>query len=635
MFRAAKIMLWALAAGQLATAQYAGSQACKTCHAARFETQSKTGHAHALSLAPSGSPGQWAFGAGGQATTYVSQIDSQGYLEHGLSYYSATKSMALTPGHTTADGLKYRTFDPVASVLRCFRCHSTGPMQLGPGASIQPSEPGVHCESCHGEGAAHVQSGGRRGTIFNPKSLAAADLNVFCGTCHRKPPEPGQESNWSKAWNVRHEPDYLSHAACFRNSAGALSCLTCHDPHGPLQNTKAEYDKRCASCHHAPRHRVAVAARACVDCHMPSVAASPRLRFTNHWIGIYENSAKLLPSRQTAKSLPPLRQTAGRMPAPADPASFRPLFERALADREKQWGAKDSKVARSAADLGLFLESLGDFSAAEQPLRRALAIDQENAQGNADPLVAADQENLGALLASMRKGGEAVELFRQAAQGPDAEIAARSLAAMAAIDGDNAESYYRAALEAEETAVGKNHPRVAILLDDLALALRERDDNKNAEPLLRRALAIQEKALGPDHPAAASTLNNLGSLLQSTGRLAESERLERRALRIFEEKLGPQSMELATTCNNLADVLWTKGDRASAAGFYRRALAIDESVYGPEDPEVAADLTNLGGLLKESGQASAAATCLRRAAAIYEKAFGPNSPQAVSARGRL
>ena len=163
MFRAAKIMLWGLAAGQLATAQYAGSQACKTCHPARFETQSKTGHAHALSLAPSGSPGHWAFGAGGQATTYVSQIDSEGYLEHGLSYYSATKSMALTPGHTNAEGMKYRTFDPVASVLRCFRCHSTGPLQLGAGASIQPSEPGVHCESCHGEGAAHVQVGRQAG----------------------------------------------------------------------------------------------------------------------------------------------------------------------------------------------------------------------------------------------------------------------------------------------------------------------------------------------------------------------------------------------------------------------------------------------------------------------------------------
>jgi hypothetical protein len=41
--------------------------------------------------------------------------------------------------------------------------------------------------------------------------------------CHPKPPEAGKETNLSNAWNTRHEPDYLSHAACFRKSNGALS----------------------------------------------------------------------------------------------------------------------------------------------------------------------------------------------------------------------------------------------------------------------------------------------------------------------------------------------------------------------------------------------------------------------------
>src|SRR6266446_10801654 len=77
----------------IATAQYVGSQACKLCHAAKFESQSKTGHARALALAPSGSPGHWAFGAGAKATTYVSQADEESYIEHGLTYYASTKSM--------------------------------------------------------------------------------------------------------------------------------------------------------------------------------------------------------------------------------------------------------------------------------------------------------------------------------------------------------------------------------------------------------------------------------------------------------------------------------------------------------------------------------------------------------------
>src|SRR4029077_8252378 len=161
-----------------------------------------------------------------------------------------------------------------------------------------------------------------------------------------------------------------------------------------------------------------------------------------------------------------------------------------------------------------------------------------------------DQENLASLLAGLGRQEEALELFRQAASGADPAVAARSYAGLAALDAARAESYYRSGLEAEEKAAGKDHSQVAVFLNNLALALRQRGDNASAEPLLRRALAIQEKALGPDHAAVASTLNNLGSLLQSTGRLAEAERLERRALRIFEQKLGPESMELAITCSN-------------------------------------------------------------------------------------
>ena len=134
-------------------AQYIGSQACSACHPAQFASQSKTGHARALARADAGSPGQWAFGAGEKAITYVSQAGPADYLEHGLTYYASLKAMALTPGHANPQDLRLRTLDPVASVLRCFRCHSTGPLRLDAASAIQPSELGVRCESCHGPGA--------------------------------------------------------------------------------------------------------------------------------------------------------------------------------------------------------------------------------------------------------------------------------------------------------------------------------------------------------------------------------------------------------------------------------------------------------------------------------------------------
>ena len=147
------------------------------------------------------------------------------------------------------------------------------------------------------------------------------------------------------------------------------------------------------------------------------------------------------------------------------------------------------------------------------------------------------------------------------------------------LDPANAEAYYRLALQQEEKASGKETLRVAIVLNDLGLALRQKDDNRGAEPLFRRALVIQEKALGPNNASVASTLNNLGSLLQSTGQLDEAERVERRALRIFEDKLGPESMELGIA----SQIYGSSVDQArplSGSNSLCRAVSIDESSMG-------------------------------------------------------
>src|SRR5215472_18351703 len=116
------LSLTLLVVSGVAPAQYVGSKVCATCHAAKFASQSKTGHAQALALAPPGSPGHWAFGAGAKAITYVSQVDADWYVEHGKTYYPAAKSFAPTPGHINGEDIRFRTFDSAATTLRCFAC---------------------------------------------------------------------------------------------------------------------------------------------------------------------------------------------------------------------------------------------------------------------------------------------------------------------------------------------------------------------------------------------------------------------------------------------------------------------------------------------------------------------------------
>src|SRR2546422_398214 len=118
--------------------EHVGAPTCGTCHAREFAQQSASAHArslypaskHALagafvpaapllrkpnyrfqfSRGPEAikvrvtdgkevleTPVQWAFGAGDQAVTFVSQLDEDRYLEHHFSYYSSTRSLDATP----------------------------------------------------------------------------------------------------------------------------------------------------------------------------------------------------------------------------------------------------------------------------------------------------------------------------------------------------------------------------------------------------------------------------------------------------------------------------------------------------------------------------------------------------------
>jgi len=89
------------------------------------------------------------------------------------------------------------------------------------------------------------------------------------------------------------------------------------------------------------------------------------------------------------------------------------------------------------------------------------------------------------------------------------------------------------ALRIDEASLGKDHPKVAIRLNNLALLYQASNRLKEAVPLLQRALKIDEASLGKDHTDVARDLNNLARLYQATNRLPEAEPLMKRAVEIL------------------------------------------------------------------------------------------------------
>jgi hypothetical protein len=125
---------------------------------------------------------------------------------------------------------------------------------------------------------------------------------------------------------------------------------------------------------------------------------------------------------------------------------------------------------------------------------------------------------------------------------------------------------------------------------------------------VRRALGIDEASYGKDHPSVAIRLNNLAALLQDTNRLGEAEPLMRRVIAIFEASFGDDHPNVATALNNLARLLQATNRRGEAEPLMRRHLVIFlmfERDTGHAHPHRDAAIENYGGLLTDMGKSAA------------------------------
>jgi hypothetical protein len=246
-------------------------------------------------------PIRWPFGI--HAQTWVLEKDGK-YYEGLVSYFSTINSLGTTPGDNkivphTLDEAMGRPL-PIWETRECFDCHATG---LKAGEVLEPEKlkPGLECEHCHEGAQQHMADAQNDNFKSRPPSLKKMDAESaanFCGQCHRSF-DTVQRNGFHGPPFVRFQPYRLTLAKCFSGNDARISCLSCHDPHQPVNHDSAFYDKKCLACHSGSATTVASAAPVavaktcpvaksnCASCHMPKMdLPNVPMKFTDHFIRV-------------------------------------------------------------------------------------------------------------------------------------------------------------------------------------------------------------------------------------------------------------------------------------------------------------------------------------------------------------
>lgn len=186
---------------------------------------------------------------------------------------------------------------------------------------------------------------------------------------------------------------------------------------------------------------------------------------------------------------------------------------------------------------------------------------------------------------------------------------------------EEAEKTYRAALEMIDRMGGPETERISTL-SNLSLILTERGDFDGAREIGQQALEMGRSHLPPGHPRLAILMNNLALAEMKAGRLDEAAAGFAAALDIVDRSLGKRHVFNAAVMANRARVMEREGRLADAELELRRAMEIDGAGELAQDsPDLAKMRGTLGRVLAEQGKCAEAEELLARAEQALAKRF--------------
>ncbi|MEM7356641.1 MAG: tetratricopeptide repeat protein [Acidobacteriota bacterium] len=489
-------------------------------------------------------PVDWILGSGSHVRTYLYQTPGGYLFQLPVAWYTRTAHWGMAPGYDRP------SHNGVTRLVtrECMFCHSAYPevpadSDVYGQPHVFPAElpDGLGCQRCHGPGAEHSRIGMQvpvdfqrlAEAIVNPADLSPAKRDDICYGCHMQPAVvadsvrrfgrgdfsfvPGEDlSSYmvqvdveeegrprGERFEINHHPYRLEQSRCFIESQGALSCLTCHDPHRKVQPEErpAHYRAACQGCHSIDACRLdemlatssqiaadlgAIDPGNCVACHMQERRPQDAVQvtMTDHLIRRRPGGDELLaPLEETDHALLGISVLDSASAGPRAEA-FRAVsaIRVASSDIVVDWLQETLEGARVTEidpylDLARGQIEIGRPQAAQSTLKKifALAPDHPQAllwqgllQANAgqreealtslrravasDPAWPQSKATLGRLLSDFGRAAEALQPLREALASRPNQVEThlylgRALAALGRLD--EAAASYRRALQIE------------------------------------------------------------------------------------------------------------------------------------------------------------------------------------------
>ncbi|CAE7888549.1 klc-2, partial [Symbiodinium microadriaticum] len=313
---------------------------------------------------------------------------------------------------------------------------------------------------------------------------------------------------------------------------------------------------------------------------------------------------------------------SSRLPAEAEDAVSQ--ARKCLSDVEAQFGYSSKQAIHAATELALQLEELRPATAeAGELLQRALEGSKQ-AYGDQHLNTLRTANNLAVYLDNIGQKDEALQLYRWARDGRLKQLGAThpytldsmyNLASFLFYNGqmaDAKEEFIRARDGCVE-CFGWTHTGTLDCTERLVDIYEAEGDMEEAEVHCRELLRRCEDTHPKDHSQTLRALVTLASLLAALGRLPEAEDVHRQAMQRYEAALGYDHAKTLELTYSLVEYL-TQNQRTeeAAEALLRQKLTHCEELFGETSAVAQGYQEDLAILLENAGQVSESEVFFRR-----------------------